>query len=92
MCIRDSLITLHGCRRHVRTGQLDTFIIMLTENLKQSTVYRGILTLETVSYTHLDYQANFRFAHAETVIPFVSLMGIEKTIYLCRRESAARSR
>lgn len=28
-----------------------------------------------------DYQANFRFAHAETVIPFVSLMGIEKLMY-----------
>lgn len=37
-----------------------------------------------------DYQANFRFAHAETVIPFVSLMGIEKTdVQVCRPDSVS---
>lgn len=37
-----------------------------------------------------DYQANFRFAHAETVIPFVSLMGIEKTdVQVCQPDSVS---
>ena len=37
-----------------------------------------------------DTRANFRFAHAETVIPFVSLMGIEKTdVQVCRPDSVS---
>ena len=36
---------------HICSKQLGTFIIMLAENLKQSTLYRYILTQETVQVT-----------------------------------------
>jgi len=93
--LQGCLITLHGCRRHVRTGQLDTFIIMLTENLKQSTLYGGILTLETIQNTvgrngyllYFQFTLNLHYPQTDRVkiqIQFLVLTLLFQGLSFCR--------
>ena len=93
--LQGCLITLHGCRRHVRTGQLGAFIIMFTENLKQGTLYGSILSPKTVQDTtgrnrytfYFQFTLNFHYPQTDRVkiqIQFLVLTLLFQGLSFCR--------
>ena len=93
--LQGCLITLHGCRRHVRTGQSGAFIIMFTENLKQGTLYGSILTQKTVQDTagrnrytfYFQFTLNFHYPQTDRIkiqIQFLVLTLLFQSLSFCR--------
>ena len=95
----DDLFTMEEWRSYWQTQNLRQYMSkssapvgrMLPVAISWPLLSDFIYTADEVIKGKSDNAANFRFAHAETVIPFVALMGIENTdVQISNPDSVSR--
>lgn len=95
----DDLFTMEEWRSYWQTQNLRQYMSkssapvgrMLPVAISWPLLSDFIYTTDEVIKGKSDNAANFRFAHAETVIPFVALMGIENTdVQISNPDSVSR--